>query len=123
MVEGSVESGEQVDLVSLLQRVEDDKELLAEMVQLFIDDLPTLINTMHDALQRGNMLVLERSAHSLKGAAGNLSAKHAAAAAMKLEKDANNNDAESAKESLAGVEQAMKILVPALSALCQGVSK
>jgi two-component system, sensor histidine kinase and response regulator len=123
MADNSVETTEQVDLVSLLQRVEGDKELLAEMVQVFLEDLLNLLNTMRDALQHGDMVVLERSAHSLKGAAGNLSAKQAADAAMKLEKDAKNNDAESARESLAGVERVMKIVVPALSALCQGVSK
>ncbi len=123
MAGNSVETSEQVDLVSLLERVEGDKELLTEMVQLFLEDAPNLLNAMRDALQRGDMEVLERSAHSLKGAASNLSAKPAAAAALKLEKDAKNNNAESAKESLAGVEQAMKILAPALSALCQGVSK
>ncbi len=123
MVENSVETSEQVDIVSLLQRVEGDKELLAEMVQVFLDDLPNLLNTMRDALLQGNMAMLERSAHSLKGAAGNLSAKQAADAAMELEKAAKDNDAESAKQSLAGVERVMKIVVPALSALCQGVSK
>ena len=43
------------------------------------------------------MAVLERSAHSLKGAASNLSAKVTAAAALRLENDARNEDAESAK--------------------------
>ena len=123
MANNSTETSEQIDRVSLLERVEGDQELLAEMVQLFLDDIPNLLNAMRDALQRGDMVVLERSAHSMKGAASNLSAKQAADAALKLEKDAKSNHIESAKESLAGVEQAMKILVPALSALCQGVSK
>ncbi len=123
MADKSTETSEQIDRVSLLERVEEDEELLAEMVQLFLDDIPNLLDTMRAALQRGDMEVLERSAHSLKGAASNLSAKPAADAALKLEKDAKNNNAESAKESLACVEEAMKILVPALSALCQGVSK
>ena len=78
---------------------------------------------MRDALQRGDMAVLERSAHSLKGAASNLSAKATAAAALQLEKDAKNKDAESAKKSLAEVERAVERLLPALAELCQGVTK
>jgi two-component system cell cycle response regulator len=62
--------------------------------------------------KRGEMGVLERSAHSLKGAAGNLSAKTAAAAASRLEEDAKNKDAESAKNSLVEVERAVKNLAP-----------
>ena len=51
---------------------------------------PHLLRAMDDALQQGNMAVLERSAHSLKGAVSNLSAKATAAAALQLEQDAKN---------------------------------
>jgi PAS domain S-box-containing protein len=117
------ESDELIDRVSLLERVEGDQELLAEMIQLFREDAPILLSAMRDALQRGDMEVLERSAHSVKGAAGNLSAKSTAAAAYRLEKDAKNKDAESAKASLAEVERAVNCLLPALAEFCQGVSK
>jgi hypothetical protein len=46
-----------------------------------------------------------------------------AAAALHLEKDAKNNDAESAKISLVEVERAVKHLLPALAELCQAVTK
>ncbi len=78
---------------------------------------------MRDALNRGDMVILERSAHSLKGAASNLSAKATAMAATRLEKDAKNKDAGSAKERLEEVERAVQLLLPALAELCQGVSK
>ena len=60
---------------------------------------------------------------SLKGAVSNLSAKATAAAALQLEKDAKNKDAEAAKKSLAEVERAVERLLPALAELCQGVTK
>ena len=123
MPETSKEPCEQIDRVSLLERVEGDQELLTEMVHLFQEDAPSLLAAMRDALQRGDMTVLERSAHSLKGAASNLSARAAVAASSQLEKDARNKDAESAKGSLVEVERAMKQLLPALAELCQGVTK
>ena len=123
MVEHSRESGEQIDRASLLERVEGDQELLTEMIHLFQEDVPTLLNTMHDALDKGDMTLLERSAHSLKGALGNLSAIATAAAAQKLEKDAKNNDVESAKKSFAEVKLALELLNPALAEICQEVSK
>ena len=123
MKENSQEPNEQIDRVSLLERVEGDQELLTEMIHLFQEDVPNLLTAMRDALQRGDMTVLERSAHSLKGAASNLSAKGTVAAALQLEKDAKNKDAESARESLVKVERAVKNLLPALAELCLGVTK
>jgi CheY-like chemotaxis protein len=115
--------GEQIDRVSLLERVEGDQELLTEMIHLFQEDAPNLLAAMRDALERGDMVVLERSAHSLKGALSNLSAKATAAAALQLEKDANCKNAELAKKSFAQVERAMEQVLPALGELCQGVTK
>jgi two-component system sensor histidine kinase/response regulator len=123
MTENTQESHEQIDRISLLERVEGDQELLAEMIHLFQEDAPNLLKAMREALQAGDMAVLERSAHSLKGAVGNLSAKATAAAASQLESDAKNKDAESAKGSLVEVERAVKQLLPVLAELCQGVTK
>jgi two-component system, sensor histidine kinase and response regulator len=123
MEENSQNSHEQIDRVSLLERVEGDQELLTEMIHLFQEDAPKLLTAMRGALQRGDMAALEQSAHSLKGAASNLSAKTTAAAALQLEKDAKNKEAESAKGSLMEVERTVKQLLPALAELCQGVTK
>jgi CheY-like chemotaxis protein len=119
----SQEPGELIDRVSLLERVEGDQELLAEMIGLFQEGAPHLLSAMREALQNGDMAALEMSAHSLKGAVGNLTAKAAAAAALQLEKDAKNKNAESAEESLMEVERAVSRLLPALAEICQGVSK
>jgi PAS domain S-box-containing protein len=123
MTENLQGPNEQIDRVSLLERVEGDRELLTEMIHLFQEDAPKLLTAMRDALQGGDMAVLERSAHSLKGAASNLSAKATAAAALQLENDAKSKDAESAKKSLAEAERAVERLLPALAELCQGAVK
>ena len=100
--------------------MEGDQELLTEMIHLFQEDAPQLLAAMRDALQNNDMPALERAAHSLKGAASNLSAKAAAAAAAQLEKDAKNKDAESAKGSLVEVERTVKTLLPALAGTLPG---
>jgi HPt (histidine-containing phosphotransfer) domain-containing protein len=123
MLENSQKIQELIDRASLLERVEGDQEVLSEMIQIFLEEAPVLMNAMHGALQSGDMVVLERSAHSLKGAVSNLSSKATAAAALKLEQDAKENNLQSAKESLAVVERIVKLLLPALSELSQGVSK
>jgi CheY-like chemotaxis protein len=123
MPEKSQKMQDLIDRPSLLERVEGDQGLLTEMIQIFMEEAPALLDSMRESLRAGNMALLERSAHSLKGAVSNLSSKAATSAALKLEQDAKEYNAQSAKESLTAVEEVMKLLVPALSELCQGVSK
>jgi two-component system sensor histidine kinase/response regulator len=115
--------GEQLNRASLLERVEGDQELLAEMIQLFLADAPQLLNAMRNALLQGDMILLERSAHSIKGAAGNMSAEVTVGAALRLEQSAKIGDAESSKADLAALEGAIERLLPVLADLCQEVSK
>ena len=123
MTENAKESGELIDRASLLERVEGDQELLTEMIQIFKEEAPMLMTAMSEALKSGDWVVLERSTHSLKGAVSNLSSKTVANVALKLEQDAQKKDLESAKKNLGEVERVMKMLLPALSDLCQGVVK
>ena len=123
MAENLSQQGEQLDRASLLERVEGDQELLAEMIQLFLADAPHLLEAMRNALQQGDMTLLERSAHSMKGAAGNMSAQVTVSAALQLEQSAKKGDAESSKADLAALEVAVERLLPVLAGLCQEVSK
>jgi CheY-like chemotaxis protein len=123
MTEKAAGTSELIDRASLLERVEGDQELLTEMIQIFKEEAPALIMAMHNSLESGDWVVLERSAHSLKGAVSNLSSKTVANAALQLEQNAKNHDVESAEKSLVEVERVMKLLLPGLTELCQGVSK
>ncbi len=117
------EEVERLDRLAMLERVEGDHELLVEILNLFLEDAPRLLTAMHEALDQGNMKVLERSAHSMKGAAGNFSALATAAAAGRLEKSARSGDKESSKAALVALEQTVTHLLPRLAEICQGVSK
>lgn len=93
------------------------------MIALFVDDAPRLLASMRDALQQGNMPELQRFAHSMKGAASNLSALVTTAAALELETNAQDGDAESSKVSLTKLAETVQHLLPALAELSQEVSK
>jgi CheY-like chemotaxis protein len=123
MKEMSVQQGESIDRVALLERVEGDQELLGEMIQLFVADAPQLLDAMRNALQQGDMILLERSAHSMKGAAGNLSAQVTVTAASKLEQSAKKGEAELSKENLTALEGAVERLIPLLENFTLEVSK
>jgi HPt (histidine-containing phosphotransfer) domain-containing protein len=117
------EYDENLDRGSILERLEGNSELLTELVQLFLGEAPQLIEAMRKALQRGDLRELRRSAHSLKGAAGNFLAHGTVSAASQLENDAKRGDVESAKAGLATLEVVVKRLLTGLAILCQGSAK
>jgi two-component system, sensor histidine kinase and response regulator len=112
-----------LDQELLLQRVQGDRELFAEIIRLFLEDAPRSLETMRVALERADLRALEHAAHSLKGAAGNLAAQSVANAASQLERSAQGGSAGAAREDLATLEGLLERLLPTLDGLCQGVSK
>jgi HPt (histidine-containing phosphotransfer) domain-containing protein len=93
------------------------------MIQLFLGDVPQLLDAMHKALQQRDMVLLERSAHSMKGAAGNLSAQVTLDAALHLEQSAKKGDAELSEKNLKALEAAVQRLIPLLENFTLEVSK
>lgn len=51
-----------------------EPDVLKEVLQLFLDDVPRRIDRLRTAWQAGNAVEVQRAAHSLKGSAGNLGA-------------------------------------------------
>jgi HPt (histidine-containing phosphotransfer) domain-containing protein len=112
---------EKLDRVLLLERLEGDRELLAELIQLFVECAPQTLEAMRNALRRGDMPAVAQAAHSLKGSAGSLSAQVTADMASRLEQDARNRNIDAARADVAAIEAAVECLIPMLLALCQEV--
>jgi PAS domain S-box-containing protein len=69
----------------LLERTSGDEPLLAEILRLFLDELPSQVHQIRAALDAGDYDVLRRTAHALKGAASNFNASAVVEAAQTLE--------------------------------------
>jgi len=69
----------------VLARVGGDRELLAEISRLFLDDAPRHLERIRSALDARDGDALRRSAHGLKGAAANFDADGVVTAARTLE--------------------------------------
>ncbi len=123
MTKNPTQYDEKLDRASILERLDGNEELMVELVQLFQEEAPQLIEAMRDALRQADMPVLGRTAHSMKGAAGNFSSHGAASAASQLEIDAKKGDVAAAKVSFANLEEAVERLLPELVDLCQGSTK
>ncbi len=78
-------AGAPFDEAALLERVEGDTELLAEIVALFLEDSPGHMEEVRAAVAAGDATALKRAAHTLKGAASNFGAAAVVASALELE--------------------------------------
>jgi two-component system sensor histidine kinase/response regulator len=75
-----------IDRADVLRRLGDDEDLFTEVVRLFLDDCPVRMAAIKDAVDRDDGDGIRKTAHALKGAAGNLSATGLFAAASVLER-------------------------------------
>ena len=78
-------SEEIIDLKDVLERVQDDKELLNELFDIYIEDFVTKRKALGEAIAAHDIVKLKEVAHSMKGASGNISAKPMHAACLQLE--------------------------------------
>ncbi len=81
-----------LNLPELLERVENDEDLLRELLALFQEDLPASRNALQTAIAGGDLTEIERAAHRMKGMLANLSAKQAASLAAEIESAARAGD-------------------------------
>ena len=87
------------DYESALERVEGDRELLLNMLGLYLESSVKLTALIHDTMRNQDARGLERAAHTVKGAVGTLSAQRAFDAAHNLETAAKSGDFDQARQA------------------------
>ncbi len=89
-----------IDIESALTRFDGDKKFFEEMLEEFLNYMPRLLNILSQVTREGDAEGVEREAHSIKGAAGNLGARGIADLALKLELQGRTGDLAHAQEML-----------------------
>lgn len=74
-----------VDLAAALRWVDGDRALLAELIEIFIEDCPPKIQELDQAVKEGNADRVRRAAHSLKGMVAGFDATSAQGLAKEME--------------------------------------
>ena len=69
-----------------------DQELLAELAELFLEDVPTQLEALQEAIAGCNALSVEQVAHTLKGSCGNMGALRMVTICAELEETARSGD-------------------------------
>lgn len=65
--------------------VDGEPDVLAEVLQLFLEDVPRRIAKLRAACEAGDAVEVYKAAHSLKGSAGNIGAKTLLAVCRQLD--------------------------------------
>src|ERR1700691_5152951 len=78
-------SEEIIDLKDVLERVQDDKELLAELFDIYQEDFVHKRQALGEAIAAKDIKKIKEISHSMKGSSGNISAKSLHAACLQLE--------------------------------------
>ena len=94
-----------LDKQALLSRIDHDDELMAEILELFLDETTRQLHVLREAVERGDIAAIEETAHSLKGAATNVSASTMAELARAIENAAKQSDLQETRRSLAEFER------------------
>ncbi len=99
-----------LDLNDVMNRIQDDKELLMELLDIFQEDYLEKEKLIHAAIGNRNAGALKDIAHALKGASGNISARSLQASFSQMEKSAEANDLDDIRRLMPQVEKQFKEL-------------
>jgi HPt (histidine-containing phosphotransfer) domain-containing protein len=100
-----------MDLTELLERVENDRELIRELLLIFKEEFPIHLRALRDAVDSMDGKRVAAEAHTMKGMLSNLAASSAAGAAARLEQLGRNQEVSEFQEACASFENISKELL------------
>ena len=99
--------------------VRGDEGLLQEIVAIFLEECPAMLEAVRSALAAGDAERLRISAHTLKGAVVHFGARAAVAAATEIELAARAKNLAAAGDQYGALEIEMSRVTPALASYLQ----
>ena len=110
-------------LIDLLERVDNDQELLRELLTIFKEDFPRTIRSLEMAVSDGDMKSSATLGHTLKGMLSNLGGTRAAVAAARLEEAAAASKKASLRDAFETLQREAANLLRELDAYSAGVRR
>lgn len=105
------------DIAALLARFEGDEGLIQELAGLFLDDSPSLLVKIRQAVQACDNSSLANAAHTLKGSVSNFCAQRTHEATLRLEEIGRTGEAAAAQPALEYLEKSIHELQPLIERL------
>jgi len=110
-------SEEAIDLKEFLERVQDDKELLLELLDIFSADFQEKRKQMGEAVENKDFDQIKSISHSLKGASGNISAKPLREVMLQCEEIGKKDDLTGMEDVLANMDKQFEALTERIGSL------
>jgi signal transduction histidine kinase/CheY-like chemotaxis protein/HPt (histidine-containing phosphotransfer) domain-containing protein len=88
----------------LLKRIGQNKEVLKMILTGFLSDIPKQIDILKEALGNNDLEVLERQAHTIKGASANIGGEELRKVAFEMETFAHNSEIDKYSEKIKDLE-------------------
>lgn len=105
-----------INMPELLERIDNDRELLEELVSIFAREFPRNLNALRQAVAKGDLPEIVVASHALKGMLLNLSITAAGSRAAEIEEMARAGKAAQLGEALRAFEGEVGGLLPELQA-------
>ena len=100
--------------VALLDRVEGDEALVSELVKVFFEEAPPLLQKIRAAVRERDTSAIGKAAHRLRGTLTTMGAERAAAPALRLELSSREEAPEPSEADFAELEEEFSRLEPEL---------
>ncbi len=97
-----------------------DQELLTELADLFLEDVPPRLEALREAIEGGDAASVGRAAHALKGSSANMGALRMSTICAELEDAGHSGELEHALVLLGRLEAEFGRVRPALEAETEG---
>lgn len=94
-----------LDVQAILEQLGNDPEILKEILNLFVNDVPGQVIKIREGLDDANMRDIQRAAHNLKGAAANIIAEGVRKAAAEIEHNADGGHMDDIGQNLKNLEE------------------
>jgi two-component system, sensor histidine kinase and response regulator len=113
---GTPLEGKTFDRAAFIAGVDGDRAIAKEVLDLFLEDGPRLVDEVRKSAQHGSAKDLAFAAHTLKGALSAVSANRASGAAACLEAVGLESDLAGIERALEALKAELELLWPALRA-------
>jgi CheY-like chemotaxis protein/HPt (histidine-containing phosphotransfer) domain-containing protein len=98
------------DRAGVLEHLIGDSELVAAVMEVFLEDMPRQIQILKELLDAGDAVGAGRQAHSIKGAAADVGGERLREVALEMEKAFDAGDLSAAQACMAGLEAQFLLL-------------
>lgn len=105
-----------------IKNLDGDKDLLTDMIQLFLEEMPLLLANLNDAYRENNLFELGNTAHAIKGSVSYFCAAEVTECASRLERAAHQKDATDYRTLKEALEHGANSLMDVLRQSTEGGS-